>query len=315
MSETGTVSKDTADAACRCPYCAMAALRRTHTGLYHGLSRRHGPFDFYECANCGSGTTYPLPSAESLNALYQTYTNGLPAENRAAMGTDDGEIWHATCVSRIATLGHLTAPLKSRFSWIEAGAGAGEMARRMASAFPKSSGLAVDRHARPADLPPNIAWLQIDLNQPDFHEKIGRKADVVYATAVWEHVSQPDAFAHSMVELLNTGGLLYLVCPNYASWARKVLNTKWPYFTPGEHLSMPSPRGAEICLRRSFAAAKLTPAHVAARPMLLTYSLFYAANRLGLPFARLIPRALRIPMPAGALESFATVASNPDTRR
>jgi hypothetical protein len=185
MSETGTVSKDTADAACRCPYCAMAALRRTHTGLYHGLNRNHGPFDFYECASCGSGTTYPLPSAESLNALYETYTNGLPAENRAAMGTDDGEIWHATCVSRIAALGHLTAPLKSHFSWIDAGAGAGEMARRMASAFPNSSGLAVDRHTRPADLPPSVAWLQIDLNQPDFHEKIGRKADVVYATAVW----------------------------------------------------------------------------------------------------------------------------------
>jgi hypothetical protein len=313
MSETGTVSKDTADAACRCPYCAMAALRRTHTGLYHRLNRNYGPFDFYECANCGSGTTYPLPSAESLNDLYQTYTHGLPAENRAAMGNDDGEAWHATCVNRIAALSHLTAT--SRFSWIEAGAGAGEMARRMASAFPNSSGLAIDRHDRPADLPPSVAWLQIDLNQPDFHRSIGRKADVVYATAVWEHVSRPDSFAHSMVELLNAGGLLYLVCPNYSSLARKVLDTKWPYFNPGEHLSMPSPPGAAICLRRSFDTAKVTAACLAARPILLAYSLFYTANRLGLPFARLIPRALRIPMPAGALESVAIVASDPNTPR
>jgi hypothetical protein len=311
MSEIGTVSKDTAAAAGRCPFCAMAALRRTHTGLYHRLNRNHGPFDFYECANCGSGTTYPMPSAESLDALYQTFSNGLPAENRAAMGNDEGEVWHATCVERIAALRHLTA--QSHFSWIEAGAGAGEMARRMASAFPNSSGLAVDRHPRPADLPPGVTWLQIDLNQPDFHKNIGRKADVVYATAVWEHVSQPGAFAHSMVELLNNGGLLYLVCPNYSSLARKVLDTRWPYFTPGEHLSMPSPRGAEICLRRSFDAAKVTPALIAARPMLLTYSLFYTANRLGLPFARLIPRGLRIPMPAGALESVAIAASDPNT--
>ncbi len=167
----------------------------------------------------------------------------------------------------------------------------------------------------PADLPPSVSWLELDLNQPDFHKTIGRKADVVYATAVWEHVSQPDVFAHSMVELLNNAGLLYLVCPNYSSIARKVLDTRWPYFTPGEHLTMPSPRGAEICLRRVFADAGLTSAHVAARPMLLVYSLFYTANRLGLPFAGLIPRALRIPMPAGALESVAILASDPDTHR
>jgi 2-polyprenyl-3-methyl-5-hydroxy-6-metoxy-1,4-benzoquinol methylase len=313
MLETGTVSKDTGDSAGRCPYCATGTLRRTHTGLFHRLNRNHGPFDFYECANCGSGVTFPLPSAESLNALYQTYSNGLPAENRAAMGDDDGELWHSSCVKRIAELGHFTE--LSRFSWIEAGAGAGEMARRMVVAFPNSSGLAIDRHARPADLPASVEWLEIDLNQPDFQERIGRKADVVYATAVWEHVSQPDVFAQSMVELLNVGGLLYLVCPNYASLARKVLDTRWPYFTPGEHLTMPSPRGSEICLRRSFAAANLTAAHIEARPLLLVYSLFYTANRLGLPFARLIPRALRVPMPAGALESVAIVAADANTRR
>jgi SAM-dependent methyltransferase len=313
MSETGTVSKDTGDAVCRCPYCSAAALRRTHTGLYHRLNTDHGPFDFYECINCGSGITFPLPSAESLNVLYQTYSNGLPAENRAAMAAGDGQVWHVSCVKRIATLGHFTA--LSRFSWIEAGAGAGEMARRMANAFPNSSGLAVDLHKRPADLPARVAWLQIDLNQPDFHEKIGRKADVVYATAVWEHVSRPDVFAQSMVGLLNSGGLLYLVCPNYASLARRILDTRWPYFTPGEHLTMPSPRGAEICLRRSFSAAKLTPAYIAARPLLLVYSLFYTANRLGLPFAGLVPRFLRVPMPAGALESVALLAPGAGTGR
>ena len=77
----------------------------------------------------------------------------------------------------------------------------------------------VDLHTRPVALPPSVAWHQIDLNQPNFHEQIGGKADVVYATAVWEHVSKPDIFAQNMVKLLNGGGLLYLVCPNYASIA------------------------------------------------------------------------------------------------
>ena len=308
MSEIGTGSKDTCGAVGRCPYCTARALRRTYTGLYHPLKSDHGPFDFYECGKCGSGVTFPMPSAKSLNALYQIYSSGLPAQNRCAMLDGDGEAWHLSCVKRIAALSHVTT--LSHFSWIEAGAGAGEMARRMASAFPNSSGLAVDLHARPTNLSPNTEWLQIDLNQPDFYEKIGRKADVVYATAVWEHVSNPDIFAQNMVKLLNSGGLLYLVCPNYASLARKILGKRWPYFTPGEHLTMPSAKGAEICLHRAFATAGLSGSGISSRPFLLAYSLGYTARRLGLPFSGLIPRFLRIPMPAGGLESVALLAAD-----
>ena len=55
--------------------------------------------------------------------------------------------------------------------------------------IPEFIWIAVDLHVRPAKLPLSVDWLQTDLNQADFHEKIGRKADVVYATAVWEHAA------------------------------------------------------------------------------------------------------------------------------
>jgi 2-polyprenyl-3-methyl-5-hydroxy-6-metoxy-1,4-benzoquinol methylase len=172
------------------------SLRRVYTDLYHRLKTDHGPFDFYECSDCQSGMTYPMPSRESLTILYQSYRNGLPVAMRELMGSNSGELSHSRCVERICTLGHRSA--MDGFTWIDIGAGGGEMAQLMAAAFPNSSGLAIDLHERPTGLPANVDWLQLDLNSPDFHHACSRKADVVYATAVWEHITQPHAFVQSM---------------------------------------------------------------------------------------------------------------------
>jgi hypothetical protein len=64
----------------RCEPRTASALRKTHTGLYHPRKTDHGPFDFYECANGASGGRFPLPSTESLKALYKSFSNGLNPE-------------------------------------------------------------------------------------------------------------------------------------------------------------------------------------------------------------------------------------------
>ncbi len=287
-----------------CPYCGESRLKLTHAGVFHRLKRDHGPFDFYLCLACGSGVTFPMPSAAALSALYSSYEAGLPREQRARMDAGIGEPWHKLCVKRIASIARI--PAGASFNWVDIGAGNGEMANLMIRHFPNSRGLAIDLHDRPKTLESGIDWVQADLNVENFAQAIHwRAADLVYATAVWEHLVRPDAFIANVLRLLGPRGTLYLICPNYASLARAVLNTRWPYFSPGEHLTMPSPLGARVCLHRGWAQSQ-RPGTIAvvSHAICLPYSLSYTAARFGLNFlARSIPHQLEFPLPVGALET------------
>ncbi len=106
-----------------------------------------------------------------------------------------------------------------------------ERCKSDASAFPNSRGVALDQHERPSALEPRIDWIQIDLNLENFSQSIDRRVDVTYATAVWEHVSRPDAFVSNLLRVTKNPGFVPHL-PDYSSLARRVLGTRWPYFLP-----------------------------------------------------------------------------------
>ena len=149
-------------------------------------------------------------------------------------------------------------------------------------------------------------WIRADINADDFATHIASHADVVFSISVWEHVTAPDSFVQNLIRLLAKPGLIYLLAPNYGSPMRKILRDRWPYFTPGEHLSMPSIRGARACLNRAWTTVSGAEADVRidARPIMLPYTIRYVAQRLRIPGGRVIPKAWRIPFPAGALEAY-----------
>lgn len=112
-----------------------AFLILAHQGVFHPFNRHHGPFNIYECKNCGSAQTYPLPTIESLNELYQSYENGLPNIHRKIMEQDPQTAIHKWCIERVKTMFQHNS--NSKFSWLEVGAGGGELSEHMAEAFPK----------------------------------------------------------------------------------------------------------------------------------------------------------------------------------
>jgi SAM-dependent methyltransferase len=288
-----------------CPYCGEFDLRLARAGLYHRRKKNHGPFDYFECGACGSCVTDPMPSAEAQSALYQEYDAGLPREQRDLMNVAVGEAWHELCLQRIAEVAGVSAD--ATFSWIDAGAGSGEMANLMLARFPNSRGIAVDLHDRPAALDARVEWRRMDLDSADFARRAGGRADVVYATAVWEHVREPGRFIDNMLSVLDRPGVMYLLCPNYASLARRIMGRKWPYLSPGEHLTIPTPDGARRCIARAAARREGGGAiDTESGGIWLPYSLAYAAARFG--FARvskLIPKHWELPLPVGALETIA----------
>lgn len=286
-----------------CCFCGGTSLRCVRRGLYHPTRQDHGPFDFYRCDSCGSGTTAEPPTREQLADLYGSFREGLPVLHRAITSDDPQVAWYRKCVDRVARLTGFDGD--SEFRWIDVGAGGGELSDMIAGRFPRSRGTAIDLHARPAllrDLE-RVDWRRGDVNE-SFAAGLPR-VDLVVSTAVWEHVLRPDRFAAELLKLLSPAGTLYLVCPNYDSLARRLLGTRWPYFTPGEHLHIPSPEGARRCLARERARlGDEAGATIVSRPIMLPYTLRYVFRRFGLErLGRLVPTAVRFPMPVGALET------------
>ncbi len=297
----------------RCYFCGQENLELAFAGGYHKRKKDHGPFDLYQCCNCGSAVTYPLPSPAVLASYYATVTtHGLSHAARDVFTADPEAGWHEACARRLIALA--AEKRVESITWIDVGAGGGEVASRLAAQFPASRGIAVDIHDRPASLHASVEWRRIDIGDENWASRMGM-ADLVFAVGVWEHVRRPDLFARAMISLLNAGGSIYMMTPNFGSIARRLLGAKWPYYAPGEHICMPSLQGARHCLAREFAAvhdATGTP-RISARPIMLPYSPQLLAVRFGMPqLGRALPQRPRIRLPPGAMEC---VLEWPETKR
>jgi 2-polyprenyl-3-methyl-5-hydroxy-6-metoxy-1,4-benzoquinol methylase len=287
----------------RCLFCGGDELRLAFAGGYHKRKKDHGPFDLYQCRECGSAVTYPLPSPAVLASYYTAVTTqGLSHAARDVFAADPEAGWHDACARRLITLAAEKGT--ESLTWVDVGAGGGEVASRLAAHFPASRGIAVDIHDRPASLHSSVEWRRIDIGDENWADHMG-KADLVFAVGVWEHVRRPDLFARAMISLLSAGGALYMMTPNFGSIARRLLGARWPYYAPGEHVCMPTPKGARVCLAREFARvhAAVGAPRISARPITLPYSPQLLAVRFGVPqLGRALPQRPRIRLPPGAME-------------
>ncbi|MFN0205848.1 MAG: class I SAM-dependent methyltransferase [Planctomycetota bacterium] len=294
----------------RCCFCESVRVRKSHSGVYHPFVKSHGPFDFYICEDCGSGLTLPPPAPEVLLNLYQSFESGMPEFHREIMQDTPQTALYSRCIRSIARFGKLTP--NTRFIWLDVGAGGGELSDEMLRKYPLSHGIGVDLHEPPDLLIQHLvnkagrfSWVRANINDADFIEKAKLHADVVISTAVWEHVIAPDIFIKNLISAMGPGGLLYLMCPDYGSLARRVMKTKWHYFSPGEHLNVPTRKGARICIERAWAKLNASPAKsIISRPLLLPYTIRYTLKRFGMnSLGRLVPASWFLPLPAGALEA------------
>jgi len=239
------------------------------------------------CAECGSLATDPLPSPETLAAMYSGYDGGVRGNLRQMRQETPLSAWFASIVETTAR------PRDAAFRWLDVGAGGGELAGMLAARYPNATGTALDWAERPADLASSVDWRVADLNG-DF---TAPPADLVLSISVWEHVLQPDRFVERLARLVAPGGELYLVCPDAGSLAFRVLGRRWPYYLPGEHLHLPTVRGAQRCLER-------LGGDVRVRRIGLPYPPAYVLGFLGLTHvAKLARRLPGLPLPVGALEA------------
>jgi SAM-dependent methyltransferase len=289
-----------------CCFCGGGALKETHRGLFHPFKKDHGPFSFHRCAGCGSGLTLQPPTRDQLTRLYASFQDGWAGPLREMMQGDPQQMLYSLQVKRL--LRHARKARLNIRTWLDVGAGGGPLSRILAEELPDATGVAVDLHDRPAALAlhEQIAWKQVDINDDGFSEAVGGTAQLVVSSAVWEHVLHPDRFIRNLLRLLEPGGLLYLMTPDYGSAARRLLGRRWPYFEPGEHLNMPTLAGARSCLSRQWRelhGERRAPL-IVCRRLNLPYTLRYAFRRFGMnALGGLLPPGLSLPLPSGALEA------------
>lgn len=289
-----------------CCFCGSRNLKKTHDGLFHPFKKDHGPFSFHRCRNCGSGLTLQPPTGAELTRLYASFQDGYAEEVRDMRQGDPQLAIYARQVRRM--LRHAERSGERPQTWIDVGAGGGEMSTLIAEALPDATGIAVDLHECPASLasPGRITWKQADINDDHFAAGVGGTAQLVVSSAVWEHVLHPDRFIGNLLRLLAPGGLLYLMTPDYGSLACRLMGRRWPYFEPGEHLNMPTAAGAVSCLLRQWRVVHGDQGDPVIRcgPLLLPYSLSFTFKRIGLsPLGRLFPPGFALPLPTGILEA------------
>ena len=278
-------------------------MRLLARDVFHRRVRDHGPVTIYGCDKCGSMGTWPVPSDAELTKLYAAFDDGIDPALRRLRGDAPPTAWYEKAVRRATTMAGLSRD--AAFTWIDVGAGAGEIGELLNRNFPNATGVSVDWHARPPRLAADARhkWLACDLNAPGFAATIGAKADLVISLSVWEHVRNPDQFVREAVALVKPGGALYLVCPDFASIARQLLRRRWPYWIPGEHLHVPTRTGALMSVKRAMAANGVESGgfvHSISIPYPLAYVMGYAGlERAG----KLLRRVPPISLPVGALET------------
>lgn len=287
-----------------CPYCTSKKLTLSFQGMVHPFKKDHGPFDMYRCSNCKSLVTYPMPVAEQQNELYGSFINGFIPALGKLREQHSLSVWYDQCIRRaVKQLKEL--PVKeTAFTWMDIGAGSGELAMRMLEKYPASTGYAIDFHERPTSINnlKSLNWIQTDLNDKHFAEKLLYiQPDLIFSITVLEHIIYPEIFLRNLIHLVKNQGSIYLTAPCANSFASAVLGKRWPYIIPGEHLTIPSKKGMKTIMER---ITEGNAESLFVNETILPYTAGYYLDFLKLAFLKkIIPAKWPVRVPTGILEA------------
>jgi hypothetical protein len=103
-----------------------------------------------------------------------------------------------------------------------------------------------------------------------------------------------------MMSMVKPGGVLYFNCPRADCNAFRLMGRKWPYYLPGEHITIPSMRGLEILAQETFSKKGLRYS-IKTDPVTMPYPLgYYAGYFLGTK--KKLPFDFDLYIPTGLLE-------------
>lgn len=291
-----------------CCFCGGSRFYLKYKEQPHPVVKQIGLFDMYECCECRSLITLPIPCNNKIRILYESFQHGMQEQvQRFRQESPLDAVYRQSLKRALKYWGRLVNH-DTKFTWVDVGAGNGVLSELLLSQFPNSTGVAIDFHGRPVHLEKyqSLEWVKIDLNRSNVGSALkGRQFDLVISLAVLEHVQDPYEFVKVLISLIAKKGLLYMACPANDSLASRVMQKKWPYLIPGEHLNIPTRKGMHLLMKRALhhhCSSNMEGVFV--KSVLVPYPLRYFLNYYNLNIlAKLTPPSFLFKMPSGALES------------
>ncbi|WP_350279539.1 class I SAM-dependent methyltransferase [Kribbella sp. HUAS MG21] len=261
--------------------CILCAAR--------GPFRRRCSKDGYgiaECPSCGLVQLQPMPSPETLRALYETdsYFGGVGS------GYSEYESQETEYVATFREDVRRIAEFVPSGKVLEVGCGYGYFLQCALEAGYDAYGIDV--------APTAVKWASERLPDRVFCgllEEVpqiqDQQYDVIFGSHLIEHLTEPGAFLERAGRLLRPGGLIVLVTPNIRSLLSRASGRRWVSYKIPEHVSYYDPRTITDLLNRSGYSVR------AVDSAYQYYALPFVASRVRElldPVSRLVPPVERL---------------------
>jgi 2-polyprenyl-3-methyl-5-hydroxy-6-metoxy-1,4-benzoquinol methylase len=240
-----------------------------------------------ECPECGLVQLVPTPTPETLRALYEeeSYFGGDGGSGYSQYESQQTE-YLATFREDVRRI----AEFVPQGRILEVGCGYGYFLKCALDAGYDAYGIDLSPAAveRAAQLYPGRVFQGLLEEAPEIE---GQTFDVIFASHLIEHITDPAAFLRTAARFLRPGGLVVMVTPNIKSLLARVSGPRWVSFKIPEHVSYYDPQTiTDLLSRTGFTVSAIDPAYQ-------YYAVPFVTSRvreLLHPVSRLIPPVERL---------------------
>ena len=206
--------------------------------------RRAGDARIVECGNCKLVQLAELPSREELDELYSDgYFEGV--------GKDAGyEIYANQEAEYLRTFSEDVRRIREfvqNGQVLDVGCGFGYFVRSALEGGLDAYGIDLSEEGiREAEKHAPGRVFRGTVGDTD--EIAGRSFDVVFASHLIEHITEPVSFLASLMPRLAEDGIVMFVTPNVESWLSRISGSRWVSYKIPEHVAYYSPKTIERLL-------------------------------------------------------------------
>jgi 2-polyprenyl-3-methyl-5-hydroxy-6-metoxy-1,4-benzoquinol methylase len=203
-----------------CPVCASGSIRLRFTGFSNRNPADGKAWPVFECLSCRHGFVNPRPSAEDLNAFYDSAYEAY--DERHAAEADD-----ATVIAKAMSAGNLDGiPLPEGKRVLDLGCGGGYFLNLCRQLGAMVQGIEPSQHGAAIARGQGIPVFEGTLE--DFLSEHGEERfDIITSHHVLEHVPDPVGTLTKLRSLLTDGGLMKIMVPNADSPFALKLGADW----------------------------------------------------------------------------------------
>ena len=251
-----------------CPICAGAS----------GFLLTVESYDIYRCGDCGHGFLHPYPGAEELEQAYNTGNSEISNSNSFAMleayKKDASQVhyYYKWVLKECRSILEQSAAGSPRI--LDVGCSTGVVLRCL-----KDMGyedvLGIEFNRRSAEAGTGELGVPIISKPAEELCSGNEKFDLILSLALLEHLAEPWKTLQTYHVILNSGGSVLFLVPNFGGFARTLMGEKWIWYMPPFHIHHFTVKSMKAMAEaQGFKASKMTTANTGTYLYLISHMIF-----------------------------------------